>query len=55
MYQTKDLPPGLDLRLSTGKAGEAQFTPAGVHTPTNVGDKPFDAILVELKGHGGKK
>lgn len=41
--------------MSTGKAGEAQFTPAGVHTPTNVGDKPFDAILVELKGHGGKK
>jgi quercetin dioxygenase-like cupin family protein len=41
--------------MSNGKAGEAQFTPAGVHTPTNVGDKPFDAILVELKGRGGKK
>jgi quercetin dioxygenase-like cupin family protein len=41
--------------MSNGKAGEAQFTPAGVHTPTNVSDKPFDAILVELKGHGGKK
>ena len=34
----------------TGKAGESQWAPAGVHTPTNVGDKPFEAILVELKG-----
>lgn len=41
--------------MSDGKAGDAQFTPAGVHTPTNMGDKPFDAILVELKGHGAKK
>lgn len=41
--------------MSTGKAGQALFTPAGVHTPTNVGNKPFDAILVELKGHSGKK
>ena len=39
---------------STGKAGEAQYTPAGVHTPTNLSDKPFEAILVEMKGHGGK-
>jgi quercetin dioxygenase-like cupin family protein len=34
----------------TGKAGQAEWTPAGVHTPTNLGDKPFEAILVELKG-----
>lgn len=33
-----------------GKAGETQFTPAGVHDPENTGDKPFEAILVELKG-----
>lgn len=33
----------------TGKAGESQWTPAGIHTPTNIGDKPFDAVLVEIK------
>ena len=43
--------------ISKGKAGEAVFTPAGIHTPTNLSDKPFDAVLVELKGpaaHGKK-
>lgn len=39
---------------TTGKPGDARWTPAGAHKPTNVGDKPFDAVLVELKGHGGK-
>jgi quercetin dioxygenase-like cupin family protein len=34
--------------------GQTQFTPAGVHNPENVGDAPFEAILVELKGgHAG--
>ena len=37
------------------KAGEAEFTPAGIHTPTNLSDKPFEAILVELKGKGVPK
>ncbi len=32
-----------------GKAGQAMFTPAGTHLPENVGDKAFDAVLVELK------
>lgn len=32
------------------KAGQAQYTPAQVHDPENIGDKPFEAILVELKG-----
>lgn len=36
--------------ISNGKAGDAVYSPAGVHTPTNVSDKPFDAVLVELKG-----
>lgn len=36
--------------ISTAKAGDSIFTPAGVHTPTNLSDKPFDAVLVELKG-----
>ena len=43
--------------ISKGKAGEAVYTPAGIHTPTNLSDKPFDAVLVELKGPAarGKK
>ena len=42
---------------SKGKAGEAVYAPAGTHTPTNLSNKPFDAVLVELKGRaaGGKK
>jgi len=40
--------------MSNGKAGEAQYAPAGVHTPTNMSDKPFEAVLVEMKGHRGK-
>jgi quercetin dioxygenase-like cupin family protein len=32
------------------KAGQTQYTPAQVHDPENIGDKPFEAILVELKG-----
>jgi hypothetical protein len=31
------------------KPGQAQFTPAGKHLPENVGDKPFELVLVELK------
>jgi len=38
--------------VSSGKAGGSEFTPAGVHTPTNLSNKPFDAVLVELKGPG---
>lgn len=34
----------------TGKAGEVRFTPAGKHLPENTGDKPFEVVLVELKG-----
>jgi quercetin dioxygenase-like cupin family protein len=32
------------------KAGTVQFTPGGKHLPENVGDKPFELVLVELKG-----
>jgi quercetin dioxygenase-like cupin family protein len=35
--------------VSDGKAGDSQWTPAGAHLPENVGDKPVDAVLVELK------
>src|SRR5262245_52988215 len=31
------------------KAGQAMFAPAGKHLPENVGDKPFEVVLVELK------
>ena len=31
------------------KAGTTLWTPAGKHLPENVGDKPFELILVELK------
>jgi quercetin dioxygenase-like cupin family protein len=32
------------------KAGTAQWTPAGKHLPENMGDKPLEVMLVELKG-----
>src|SRR5262249_1258820 len=32
------------------KAGQAMFAPGGKHLPENVGDKPFEVVLVELKG-----
>jgi len=31
------------------KAGQSMFSPAGKHLPENVGDKPFEVVLVELK------
>ena len=36
-------------QIMHGKAGQAAFAPAGSHLPENVGDKPMDIILVELK------
>lgn len=32
------------------KAGTSLFTPAGKHLPENLSDKPFELLLVELKG-----
>jgi oxalate decarboxylase/phosphoglucose isomerase-like protein (cupin superfamily) len=46
---TFHLPDGKSLDAS-GKAGDAQFVPAGVHSPVNVGDTPMDVIVIELKG-----
>ena len=34
---------------ATVKAGDSMFSPAGKHLPENVGDKPFEVVLVELK------
>jgi quercetin dioxygenase-like cupin family protein len=36
------------------KAGQTMYTPAQVHLPENIGDAPFELIVVELKGHAGK-
>ncbi len=35
------------------KAGEASYYAPSTHLPENRGDKPFDLILIELKGKGG--
>ena len=35
---------------ASGKAGEARYAAATAHNPENFGDKPFEAIVVELKG-----
>lgn len=32
------------------KAGTTQWDPGGSHLPENVGDTPFEVIVVELKG-----
>jgi len=32
------------------KAGTTQWDPGGKHLPQNVGDTPFEVIVVELKG-----
>lgn len=34
---------------ASGKMGLALYTPAVVHLPENTGDKPFDAIVIEMK------
>jgi quercetin dioxygenase-like cupin family protein len=36
-------------QTANGKAGQALYTPAVVHEPENTGDKPFDAIVIEIK------
>ena len=40
---------------SKAKAGEAAYTPAETHKPTNLANKPFDAVLVELKGPAARR
>ena len=48
------LPNGKTIEAS-GKPGDAAWAPGGAHKPTNLSDKPMDAVLVELKGSPGKK
>ena len=37
------------------KAGEVKNLPAGAHLPQNIGDKPMEIILVELKAKSAVK
>jgi hypothetical protein len=48
MHIKMTLPDGKSQE-QTGKAGDAQWTPAGAHLPENLSDKPAEGILVELK------
>ena len=36
------------------KAGSSTWTPGAKHLPENLGDKPFELVLVELKGKPAK-
>lgn len=47
------LPDGTKQPMNV-KAGDTRFTPAGQHMPENLGDAPFELVLVELKGHAAK-
>jgi|HubBroStandDraft_6_1064221.scaffolds.fasta_scaffold38468_1 quercetin dioxygenase-like cupin family protein len=46
--------PGGKTQDSTVKAGQAQYTPAQVHDPENIGDAPLELVLIEFKGHAAK-
>jgi quercetin dioxygenase-like cupin family protein len=37
------------------KKGETKWLDGGKHLPENIGDKPFELILVEMKGKAAKK
>jgi quercetin dioxygenase-like cupin family protein len=41
--------PGGKVQEFKGKQGETRYTPAMVHLPENMGDAPFEAIVIELK------
>lgn len=52
---TRFLLPGGKSIVANGKAGTSTWAPGGPHKPTNLSDKPMDAVLVELKGPHAKK
>lgn len=43
-----NLPDGKSQEVNV-KAGQSQWTPAGKHLPENLGDKPFEVVLIEMK------
>ena len=47
--QTRFTMPDGKTQDAPAKAGSVQWSEAGEHLPENVGDKPFEVILVELK------
>ena len=47
-------PDGTSIERSM-KAGQAVWSPGETHLPENIGDKPFELVLVELKGTPAKK
>jgi quercetin dioxygenase-like cupin family protein len=47
--QTRFTMPDGKTQDSPAKAGSVQWSEAGEHLPENVGDKPFELVLVELK------
>ncbi|MGA9039845.1 MAG: cupin domain-containing protein [Terriglobales bacterium] len=46
--------PGGKTQDSTVKAGQAQYTPAQVHDPENIGDTSLELVLIEFKSHAAK-
>ena len=48
------LPGGKTMPAAAHK-DETQYSPATTHQPENMGDTPFDAVLVELKHPARKK
>ena len=42
------LPDGKSQEVAV-KAGQSTWTPAGKHLPENLGDKPFEVVLIEMK------
>ena len=47
--------PGGKTDEQSFKAGDTRWTPAGKHAPENMTDKPFELVLVELKGKSATK
>jgi quercetin dioxygenase-like cupin family protein len=47
--------PGGKTQDAPMKAGTTMWTPATTHLPENVGDKPFEVLVIELKGKPAKK
>jgi len=48
--QVKFTLPDGKTRDAAAKAGQTMWEPGGKHLPENAGTKPFELILVELKG-----
>lgn len=54
-YKSRSISPDGNSEKSNGKAGQAQWTPAGTHQQENVGNDPVDIILVEVKARPAAK